>query len=67
MKPGDRVEPADADDPRSIPAYRNMQGEVLAVGQSGFEVLVAWDMDRGRGAPTWRRITELMLVQGRAE
>lgn len=45
LEVGDRVKREDADDPRSIPAYRDMRGTV--VGFYGAHVLVDWDCDSG--------------------
>lgn len=41
---GDTVKHADADDPASIPAYRNMRGEVVAV-TGAHAVRVHWSCD----------------------
>lgn len=43
MQVGDRVKMADADDPRSIPAYRALRGKVVEV--TGSRCRVYWDCD----------------------
>ena len=45
MNLGDRVRMADADEPRSIPAYRSLIGTVVAVNAHG-DIMVRWDVDR---------------------
>lgn len=65
IKEGDRVKRADADDPRSIPAYRDMRGTV--VGFAGDYVLVDWDCDANmtRSLRTSRhRAQDLALAEG---
>ena len=57
LKVGDRVKHSDADDPSSIPAYRDMRGTV-----TGFDwsyILVNWDCDgklNSRALPELRRL-----------
>jgi len=41
---GDRVKKSDADNPNSIPAYRDLRGTVVEVGTFGIKV--KWDCDR---------------------
>lgn len=45
---GDRVRRADADDPKSIPAYRDMAGTIVTTSPTG-RLRVWWDCDRKAG------------------
>ena len=47
MKPGDRVKYHNADDPKNIPAYRDMRGTLLRISANQRHAEVKWDCDEG--------------------
>ena len=64
LRKGDTVKMVDADDPRSIPAYRSMRGEVVEASETA--IRVRWFDPDGVDLGTdtmWRRPDTVALAQ----